>query len=389
VTSTRLLDMDRKALQDAGAIWTASEIAQQPSAWTATDALVQAQSAAVDAYLAYVLADPARRIVLTGAGSSSFVGECLAPAMARRLARRVDAVATTDLIAAPRSFLQPDDSVLLVSFARSGNSPESVATLELTQRCVRRCHHLVFTCNPDGELLRRARSMDHAFAVLLPEETHDRSFAMTSSFSSMLLAAARIFGLMSGAGAVAAGAAAQRVIERSPVLACELAAAGYERVVYLGAGELKGLAREAALKLLELTDGGVVAIADTPLGFRHGPKTVVNRRTLVVMFMASDDYSRGYDLDLLRELRSDGVAARVVALSARPLEDEAVRVDLGIPDDRGLDGIGLCFPYLVFAQLLALQNSLALGLSPDRPNAAGVVHRVVQGVTIHPFERST
>ena len=88
-------------------------------------------------------------------------------------------------------------------------------------------------------------------------------------------------------------------------LLTSLVRAQFERVVYLGSNELKGLAREAALKMLELTDGRVIAIADYPLGFRHGPKTILNGSTLVVAFLSNDAHTRRYELDLLTELRRD------------------------------------------------------------------------------------
>ena len=92
-----------------------------------------------------------------------------------------------------------------------------------------------------------------------------------------------------------------------------LASKGYERVVYLGSHVFKGLAREAALKLLEpLTDGGMIAAYDSPLGFRHGPKTIpVNGRTLVVVFLSNDAYTRHYDLDLLDEYPARWQARRL------------------------------------------------------------------------------
>ena len=130
--------------------------------------------------------------MLTGAGTSSFVGECLAPAMARR-GRRVEAIATTDLVAGPQSWLSRSTPTLLVSFARSGNSPESIAALELAEQHVEHCAHLVVTCNADGALFKRARGTTNAHAILLPEASNDRSFAMTSSFTGMLLAAALAF----------------------------------------------------------------------------------------------------------------------------------------------------------------------------------------------------
>jgi tagatose-6-phosphate ketose/aldose isomerase len=167
-------------------------------------------------------------------------------------------------------------------------------------------------------------------------------------------------------------------------LARALAAARYERVIFLGANALKGLAREAALKLLELTDGRVAALADTPLGFRHGPKTIVNARTLVVLFVSGDAYARRYDLDLLGELRRDGVAARVVALAADPAALAAG--DFLVPGSANATDLGLCFAYVAFAQCLALLQSLSLGITPDNPNPSGTVNRVVRGVSIYPLE---
>jgi len=166
----------------------------------------------------------------------------------------------------------------------------------------------------------------------------------------------------------------------------QLAAEGFSRVVYLGSGPFKGLALEAALKLLELTNGGTVALGDTPLGFRHGPKTVVDPDTLVVVFLSNDPYTRLYDLDLLAEIRRDGRARRVLGLSGRPdaiLGENDMVVRGG---ERAADA-ELAFPYIAFAQMLAFHTSLGLGLTPDNPNPEGLVNRVVKGVTIHPLRQ--
>ena len=97
------------------------------------------------------------RIVLTGAGTSAFIGECLAPALIRRTGLRVEAVPTTDLVGSPDAGLSLAVPTLLVSFARSGNSPESVAALRLAELVVPECHHLIFTCNRDGRALPARR----------------------------------------------------------------------------------------------------------------------------------------------------------------------------------------------------------------------------------------
>jgi tagatose-6-phosphate ketose/aldose isomerase len=379
--------MTAVALQQAGARWTAAEILQQPQVWPQIAADVAAGSGALAAFLAPLLRLDDLRIVLSGAGTSAYVGECLAAALSRALNRRVEAIATTELVASPANWLSADTPTLLVSFARSGNSPESVAAVELVQGCVRHCAHLVVTCNAQGSLCRQARALTNAHVILLPEVTNDRSFAMTSSFTGMLLAAASAFGLVSVPAAQGLAARTAALLPQAQPLLAGLVRAGFQRVVYLGSGALKGLAHEAALKMLELTDGRVVAAADSALGFRHGPKTILDSRTLVVMFLCNDAHARRYDLDLLSELRRDAVAGRVMVISDAKFSGPQV-VDLQVPAQRPAEALSdllLCLAYAPFAQSLAMLYSLSLGLSPDTPNAAGTVSRVVQGVTIYPW----
>jgi tagatose-6-phosphate ketose/aldose isomerase len=377
----------RAAWEAAGGMWTAREISQQPVVWAKIDTAMRTVAAETQALLAPLLARRQMRIVLTGAGTSSFIGECLLASMKRTTGLRVDAVATTDLVGAPASCLDAEVPTLLVSFARSGNSPESLAAITLAEQYVRDCHHLIVTCNAEGELYRMGKQLRNAHVILLPEETNDRGFAMTSSFSGMLLVTSLAFLLLGKDRPQILPALATNILEtRIPYIA-RLAHAGFERVVYLGGQEFKGLAREAALKLLELSDGKVVALAETPLGFRHGPKTIVNGKTLVVMFSSNDPYARKYEMDLLRELRSDAVAAKVVALSANAAGSAPENQDdwITVPASADTSNLALCFPYVVFAQSFAILQSLALGNRPDTPNARGVVNRVVQGVTIYPW----
>ncbi len=397
------LGRPRAELETAGGIWTAREIAQQPAVWANIECLIASEAGALRAFLDPLFERRDLRIVLTGAGSSSFVGECLAPALKRRTRLRVDAVATTDLVGSPDSCLEPTVPTLLVSFARSGNSPESVAALKLAEQGMTDCHHLIVTCNREGDLYRQGQRRN-AHLVLLPEETNDRGFAMTSSFTGMMLAAALAFDLLPQDRTAALASWATHVLEAGLPFAARLARSGFERVVYLGSREFEGLAREAALKMLELSDGRIVSVAETPMGFRHGPKTIVNGKTLVVMFLCNDPYTRRYEMDLLRELRADGVAARVVALhagqadalladtaltgsaQAGPAQASAVPAEgIAVPDAAGASDLGLCFPYAMFAQTFAFLQSLNLGLRPDTPNARGVVNRVVQGVSIYPW----
>lgn len=383
VANKTILGFGEERLDAAGAGLTAREIAQQPAVWPEIEALVARQRGALDAFLNPLLARADLRIVLTGAGTSAFIGECLAPAMLGQ-GRRVEAVPTTDLVSGPRQFLQPAVPTLLVSFGRSGSSPESVAAVALAEQLVGEVYHLVITCNTDGALCQWAQGRNNAYAILLPDATHDRGFAMTTSFTSMLLAAAGAFGVLTPGAISAPSLAAARVLDTMLPVFEALVAQRFRRVVYLGSNSLRGLAREASLKLLELTDGQVVALFDSPLGFRHGPKTIVDTDTLVVVLLSNDPRARRYDLDLLRELRRDGRAGRVLALSGRE-EPELGDACIALPGVAEADDLALALPYILFCQAFALLQSLVLGLRPDTPSVSGTVNRVVQGVTIYPL----
>lgn len=387
MSALRYPGLSDEYLAEHGAARTAREIAQQPQAWRDTEALLAAQRERINRFLEPLLASDALRIVLTGAGSSAYIGQCLAPELLRLLDRRVEAIATTDLVAGPREYLQSSVPTLLVSFARSGASPESLAAVELADQCVRHCHHLIITCNPEGALYRHSLDNPRRLAVLLPELTHDQGFAMTSSFSSMLYAALAIFRGIGGNAARAermAHAAGALIEQHHPALQA-LAERPFERVVFLGSRGFSGLAAEAALKLLELTDGAVVSVANTPLGFRHGPKTIVNRATLVIVFVANDPLARKYDLDLLEELHRDAAAGGLLAIAAAPPPATAAYDRLLVPDMAAADDAELLLPYLVAAQMYALQRSLQLGNTPDTPCASGRVNRIVKGVAIYPL----
>jgi len=359
--------------------WTRREIEQQPETLLATQALLRGQRADIEAFVAPLLARPELRIVLTGAGTSAFAGECLAPWLSKLLDRCVEAVATTDIVSAPQQNLRRDTPTLLVSFGRSGSSPESLAAVELVDAHVDEAYHLVITCNAEGALAQRTNA--NGKIVVLPEATHDRGFAMTSSFSAMMLAALSILGGIDALDArvPAIATSVSDAIARAEPVVERLAGRAFKRVAYLGSGTFKGLAREAALKMMELSDGRVVTCFDSALGFRHGPKTIVNADTLVVVFVSNDPLTRLYDLDIIEELRGDGRCGEIVIVSAQPTDTAEIPI---ANMTEATDG-DLLFPFIVPAQLLGLRVSERLGLTPDRPNASGTVNRVVQGVRIH------
>ena len=159
----------------------------------------------------------------------------------------------------------------------------------------------------------------------------------------------------------------------------------FSRVIYLGAGPFFGLAHEAQLKILELTAGQIATMYESPVGFRHGPKSLINQDTVVLVFGSADGYTKAYDLDLVREVAGDGIVRRLVMLTDREEQLEGVE-QVVLSTQESLGDSYRIFPYIVYAQLFALLTSLKVKNRPDTPSPTGTVNRVVQGVIIHPFE---
>ncbi|WP_026354462.1 SIS domain-containing protein [Massilia niastensis] len=372
---TTLLQRSRETWRDIGGLHTAEEIAQQPVVWRELHASLGTERERVDAFLDGCLANPLQQVVLTGAGSSAYVGEIVADELNAMWPAQVRAIPTTTLLTHPELYLEPGAPLLLVSFARSGDSPESLAAANLVRDLVPGARLLNITCNPDGMLALKSSADPLARNLLMPPSSCDRGFAMTSSFSCMLLAALAVLGKADDLDRIAALAhlADRALRDWEPALAA-LAEVPAERVVYLGSGPLEGLAKESALKLLELTGGRVPAMANTPLGFRHGPKSVLNHASLVIVYGSGKALARRYGEDLVDELRRDGVAGRVLTVGTG--------ADIGIEAPDWPDA-WLAPLWLLVAQQYALHRSAAMQLRPDNPFASGTVNRVVKGVTIY------
>lgn len=354
--------------------WTMREIEQQPDIWQEAFALVAEQRRRIDAWLAPVLANPASRIILAGAGSSAFIGQALAPNLTKVLGRPVEAISTTSIVADPESYLVGDCPTLLISFGRSGNSPESIGAARLATQLISDCRHLVVCCDDSSALARYdGGGEDRAFRLLMPPRALDQSFAMTSSFSAMLVSALAAFAWDPDQADVMI-AAARALLASSTDQIERIVANGFNRGVFLGSGALQGIATEAALKSLEMSAGERDAYADSPLGFRHGPKFVVDNRTLVVLLTHPSPYTRRYDLELATELERDGAAREIVRLDQHPALS-----------DTCLDAAWLAPVYLIWCQQLGWHAAHALGHSPDNPSPSGTLNRVVQGVTLHPY----
>ena len=375
------------------ASFTFNEIHQQPAMWRKElQALLNAK-AEISAFMHKYLT-PDTDVVLTGAGTSAFIGDALCPVM-RGLWRNVRSVPTTDIVTHAQYLLDAERPLLLVSFARSGNSPESVAAVNLANKLCKNVAHIYITCNKNGKLAMQAKSQEsrakgNVLSLLLPEETDDKSLAMTSSFSTMLLTClmlGHIDTLEKDVDMIEKAAKnAEAVIAEYEDKLKEIASRPFERGVFLGSGALKGIAEECHLKLQELTDGAVVCKFDSFLGFRHGPKAVVNSKSIVVYLMTDQEDIQRYERDLVKQVDANNKpVAQIIVIGGKAPELPEVKADLVVKmpygyADNYFYGI---VPFVLVGQLLGYYASLAHGLNPDAPSVSGNIHRVVEGVTIY------
>lgn len=387
-----IFDISPEKMKETSSVFTLTEINQQPSTWKKTCAQIAGCKEELQAFLDQVLKAEDFDIVLTGAGTSEFVGNSLYQALNGRYGYKVKSYATTDIVPSPENFLSRTKPTILVSFGRSGNSPESIGAVEAAEVVCQNLYHLFVTCNHEGSLSKMAESRKNCFALNLTPETHDQSFAMTSSFSNMYMATYLAFNLDRLDEITAkidkVGAAATDFLENGyPIVQKIVDEFDFNRIVYLGNVALKGVSQESALKMLELTAGQVATMYDSPLGFRHGPKSIIDDRTLTVVYLSDDPYRRKYELDLIKEMSPQRKKNRIAVVMNTPCEEAKSLVDYTIEMNVGqpTENVLLGFAYVVFAQTLAVLKSLFLGITPDNPCPTGEVNRVVKGVTLYPY----
>ncbi|HEY6977557.1 MAG TPA: SIS domain-containing protein [Chitinophagaceae bacterium] len=372
----------------------AREIVNQPKLWAETYASLLAKKEKLTDFLKKAFEINDLQIILTGAGTSAFIGEILLQSFNRNTGKISKAIATTDLVTHPADFFKKSVSVLIISFARSGDSPESLATLELAEKLSNVVYHLLITCNPEGKMAKTGSNRKNSFVFLLPEETNDQALAMTSSFTSMTLAGLLISDIKN---IEKNGKKVEKLIEYGNIIldkyAAELskvAELNFKRVVFLGSGALKGTAKEAHLKLTEVTDGQIICQYESFLGFRHGPRAVIDESTLIVYLFSNDFYVHNYEIDLVNSIDQTEKFLFSIAIGQCLQESrnpESLTINL-CTDAKKLPDEFFSICSILPAQILGFFKSIALGLTPDSPSKNGGIHRIVQGVTIYPYDKS-
>jgi len=370
--------------QRLGYFHTLREVCQQPVTWVRTAEFMVESAPSLQRCVKGICG-----ITLTGSGSSEFAGDCVRLALQRELGVNVQAVAGGAILTQGSHALPVGRPALMVSLARSGDSPESVGALALMLKLEPELRHLVLTCNQRGSLANTFRDDPRVGVIALDDRTNDRSLVMTSSFTNLVLGA-RFLGLLREPGryqAMVAGLAdgAGTLLETRFDVLAQAAKSPFRRVLYLGSGGRFAAAREAALKMLEMTAGRVMTSCETYLGLRHGPMSAVHDDTLIVGFLSSEPRLRAYEADVLQELAQKRLGLFRVIAGERVPEELLGDKDVAVPYEAAqvLEDDNLPVLDVMVGQILALIRCLAEGLQPDSPSATGVIQRVVQSFPLH------
>ena len=374
---------------DLGGKNTSEEIYKQPEVWEKVIKLFQSEESLIKRDL-----DKANvkdmKILLAGAGSSEYVGRSVVYQL-RTLGLDADAVGTTDLLTNPKLYLQFEKPTLLVSFARSGDSPESLEAIKVVRKVLKsKLWTANITCNNAGELAVQSQKWKQNFLFILPKATLDKGFAMTSSFTSMILWVLLMFQSSDGINENIKHLIRNiNNLQPKHITTLEqLANAGAERIAFIGSNHLQGFAQEASLKSLELSNGSVASSYNSALGFRHGPKAIINSKTIVFVFLSTNSLTRQYDLDLVKEIQQEKICQKIVVFDYKRNNKLASICDHYIyaPSSRQTTDIYAGLFYIYLAQIFAILQSVALRKTPDNPCPTGQINRVVEGVKIHHFK---
>ncbi len=389
--SKELLGYTITELSEIGGSHTANEIQQQPLLWKMIWQLVYDKKEKINTFLDQAFSEASISILITGAGTSAYIGNVLQGPLQKRSGIMTTAIATTDLIVHPEHYFNKK-ATLMISFARSGDSPESLAALNIANEFSATVYHLIITCNPNGQLAISPKIGDeNTLVILLPEEADDKGLAMTGSFTAMLLTGlliSRIEEIESLKSQVDILALyANNIFENYADQLRDIAKLDFHRAVFLGSGPMRSVACESDLKLQELTDGSVICKSDSFLGFRHGPKAVINPSTLLVYLFSNNKHAHLYETDLVHAISNGERGLLRIGVIEKNNGDD-LEVDMLIElssNGESIDEEFLSVVSVLPAQLLGFYKSIDLGLSPDKPSMQETITRVVRGVTIYPL----
>ncbi len=336
---------------------TLKEILSQPAAWVETARQFE-QNEVLD-QLARVFS-PQLPWLFVACGSSYYLSRTIAAQWTKLLRVACTAVPASELLFAPQEVLQRTGARQVVLVSRSGKTTEVLRAAEWLKSNAA-VQTIGVTCSPDSAL---ENTCTHLLKLPWADE---RSMVMTRSFTSILLLFERLgakfagdAGLTSALDGLPEQTAAWLAANTDKIRALG-AKRKFEDFVFLGQGAHYWLAQEAALKLTEMSSS--YAQAYHTLEFRHGPKSIASKDTLITFLLS--EAAAEEERVLVGELKKLGAATFVIANRATPAlrRDSDLLIELGRDEPEYARLAMTAIP----AQLLGLAVGLRKGLDPDQP----------------------
>ncbi|MGL5346189.1 MAG: SIS domain-containing protein [Peptostreptococcaceae bacterium] len=386
-------NIDRDLLSGRKGIFTAEEIYSQPKIWKDTINNIYHNQDEIRSFTNKFLAIKKKRIILTGTKSLAFACEVCAKQLSSILGFTVESISSTDIVLSPKDYLYEDTTTLLISLSRSGNAQENVVATDLAKLIIKDLYQLVITCNRSGEIAISTKKNERNLVLLMPQEANDRGFIATGSFTSMMLSCLAVFFINDIESfkndTVKLCDLVKKFIKNNAEKISELSKVNCDKAIYLGTSTSKFIAKDSAYKLISITQGIINTNYCTSIGLRSGYDIVLDNKTLTIIYLSDNKYTRKYDLDLARDLVNNKLINKlVIVTSNKDIEGLDVAdyiFELGkIEYDLEYD-IFLPIQQVVFGQMLSYMVAFNLGIEPDDPFSNGCMKDNFEKLNIYEF----
>ncbi len=339
--------------------YTREEIFSQPEAWQGALEVLKQQSQKLRDYFREAAC---RQVIFTGCGSTYYLSLAAAPIFQELTGISARALPASEIWLSPHSSYTSTEATLLVAISRSGETTETVRACE-SFNALKGGKIVTLVCQADTQLSNLG-----ALNILLPSGV-EKSIAQTRAFSTLYLGAISL-------GAIwADGNEALANLERLPSIARKIISEHWpkaqaygknlelDRVYFLGSGGRFGLACELNLKMKEMSLTHSEAFHF--LEFRHGPKAMVNQKTLIIGLLSGKSVI--HENAVLKDMKELG--AEIITIGENNAD---------ITFNSGLEEVRRNVLYLPFGQMMAYERAIAKGLDPDRPHHLDPVVKLAQ-----------
>jgi len=295
-------------------------------------------------------------VLFTGCGTSFYLAIAAARYYQSATGEVAVAVPASELFLHTNTHILSNKKYNIIGISRSGTTSEIIMALEHLNGS-ENIRTMAVTCNGDTPMAEVANE------VIALNDISEKSVVMTQSFSNMLYA------LQLYAAKISQRVELMNQLEKIPALVTTALGNGEQlkqvtedlakkRFIFLGSGAYNGLAKEATLKLKEMTQTECESYSN--LEFRHGPISIVDEATVVILFTQKE--TKDFDQALIKDIQKLGGFVGVIGIASADLE-----ADLIIRLSEEIDDLNRLVEVVPYFQLLAYQRAIFKGYDPDKP----------------------